>query len=124
MWQSITIKKKQAADEVKTLIVNKGLKSIALHADLNSIDSISQLVDAVFRHFGHVDLLVKNAGMAPRERIDMLKVGEESYDEVMSVDLKRPFYLTQQIAIHMINSIRTDVARKPKIINIGLYQCF
>jgi len=115
---------KQAAEEVKTLIVNKGLKSIALQADLNRIDSISQLVDAVIEYFGYIDLLVNNAGMAPRERIDMLSVGEESYDEVMAVNLKGPFFLTQQVANHMINDDRIDVVRKPKIINISSISAF
>jgi len=115
---------KPAAEEVKTLIVNKGSKSIALQADLDSIDNIRQLVDTVVQYFGRVDLLVNNAGMAPRERIDMLKVGEESYDEVMFVNLKGPFFLTQQVANHMINSDRTDVFLKPKIINISSISAF
>ena len=115
---------KQAAEDVKALVINKGLNSISLQADLDSIDSTSQLVESVIQNFGHIDLLVNNAGMAPRERIDMLKVGEESYDEVMTVNLKDPFFLTQQVANHMINSNRTDVARKPKIINISSISAF
>jgi 3-oxoacyl-[acyl-carrier protein] reductase len=83
---------KQAAEEVKTSVINKGLESIALQTDLESIDIISQLVGTVVQYFGHIDLLVNNAGMAPRERVDMLKVGEESYDEVMTVDLRGPFF--------------------------------
>lgn len=115
---------KQAAEEVKTSVINKGLESTALQADLESIDSISQLVGTVVQHFGHIDLLVNNAGMAPRVRVDMLKVGEESYDEVMTVNLKGPFFLTQQVANHMINRDRTDVARKPKIINVSSISAF
>jgi 3-oxoacyl-[acyl-carrier protein] reductase len=115
---------KKAAEEVRTLIEKKGLKSIAISADLNNIDSICLLVNTVVRNFGHIDLLVNNAGIAPRERIDMLKVGEQSYDEVMSINLKGPFFLTQRVAAHMINCNRADFARRPKIINISSISAF
>ena len=51
---------------------------------------------------GNVDLLVNNAGMAPRERRDLLDSTEESFDELISVNLKGPHFLTQQIARSMI----------------------
>jgi len=51
---------------------------------------------------GNVDLLVNNAGMAPRERRDLLDSTEESFDELISVNLKGPHFLTQQIARRMI----------------------
>jgi NAD(P)-dependent dehydrogenase (short-subunit alcohol dehydrogenase family) len=47
---------------------------------------------------GQVDLLVNNAGMAPRERRDMLEATEESFDELIGVNLKGPHFLTQAIA--------------------------
>jgi 3-oxoacyl-[acyl-carrier protein] reductase len=48
--------------------------------------------------FGHVDALVNNAGMAPRVRVDLTQTTEESYDEVMEVNLKGPFFLSQMAA--------------------------
>ena len=55
-------------------------------------------------HFGRVNLLVNNAGMAPRERKDVLEMSEDSYQEVMDVNLTGPFFLTQQAATHMLES--------------------
>jgi len=52
--------------------------------------------------FGQVDLLVNNAGMAPRERRDVLVATEESFDELISVNLKGPHFLTQQVAREMV----------------------
>ncbi len=52
--------------------------------------------------FRRLDLLVNNAGMAPRERLDLLEATEESFDELMSVNLKGPHFLTQQIARWML----------------------
>ncbi len=48
--------------------------------------------------YGRIDLLVNNAGMAPRLRVDLLEMGEASYDEVMAINLKGPFFLTQRVA--------------------------
>jgi 3-oxoacyl-[acyl-carrier protein] reductase len=115
---------KQAAEEVVTLIENKALKSTSIQANLDSMESIRKLVDATLQYFGHIDLLVNNAGMTPRERVDMLKVSEVSYDEIMSVNLKGPFFLTQQVANHMIQGIQTDVVHKAKIINISSISAF
>ena len=54
----------------------------------------------VFAHgrFARLDLLVNNAGMAPRERRDLLEAAEESFDELIAANLKGPHFLTQQAA--------------------------
>lgn len=67
---------------------------------------------------GSLDLLVNNAGMAPRQRMDLLEMGEASYDEVMDVNLKGPLFLTQTLARHMVD--RVDSGGRPgQIVNIG-----
>lgn len=60
------------------------------------------LISFVSENFGHVDLLVNNAGMAPRERRDILDASEESFDELIAANLKGPYFLTQAIARDMI----------------------
>jgi 3-oxoacyl-[acyl-carrier protein] reductase len=57
---------------------------------------------ALLAHCGPIDLLVNNAGMAPRERRDILEATEESFDELISVNLKGPHFLTQQVARDMV----------------------
>jgi 3-oxoacyl-[acyl-carrier protein] reductase len=52
--------------------------------------------------FGRLDLLVNNAGMAPRERRDILEATEESFDELISTNLKGPYFVTQQAARWML----------------------
>jgi NAD(P)-dependent dehydrogenase (short-subunit alcohol dehydrogenase family) len=51
--------------------------------------------------FTRIDLLVNNAGMAPRVRADILDAGEESFDELLGTNLKGPYFLTQAIARFM-----------------------
>ncbi len=56
------------------------------------------LIDFARNRFGRLDLLVNNAGMAPRVRRDILEATEESFDEVLSTNLKGPYFLTQLAA--------------------------
>ena len=56
------------------------------------------LVDYVRTEYGRVDLLVNNAGMAPRERNDILDASEESFEEVLDANLRGPYFLTQSVA--------------------------
>ncbi len=72
------------------------------HCDLASADDRRALAAFAKERFGNVDLLVNNAGMAPRERRDILDATEESFDELIDVNLKGPHFLTQQIARGMV----------------------
>jgi 3-oxoacyl-[acyl-carrier protein] reductase len=56
------------------------------------------LVAFARERFEHLDLLVNNAGMAPRERRDVLEATEESFDELIATNLKGPHFLTQLAA--------------------------
>jgi len=70
--------------------------------DVSSTADRKALIDFTRDRFGRLDLLVNNAGMAPRVRIDILEATEESYDEVMAANLKGPYFLTQLAARWMV----------------------
>ncbi|MGA3205941.1 MAG: SDR family NAD(P)-dependent oxidoreductase, partial [Bryobacteraceae bacterium] len=70
--------------------------------DLGSQDDRRALLAFAQERFENIDLLVNNAGMAPRERRDILDAAEESFDELIAVNLKGPHFLTQHIARSMI----------------------
>ncbi|PYT16623.1 MAG: 3-ketoacyl-ACP reductase [Acidobacteria bacterium] len=70
--------------------------------DLASAADRNALLEFARERFGHLDLLVNNSGIAPRERRDLLEATEQSFDELMSVNLKGPHFLTQQAARWMI----------------------
>ncbi len=72
--------------------------------DIGKAEDRVALVDYVLREHGRIDLLVNNAGMAPRERRDLLEATEESFDELMATNLKGPYFLTQRVARHMRDS--------------------
>jgi NAD(P)-dependent dehydrogenase (short-subunit alcohol dehydrogenase family) len=70
--------------------------------DLSSATDRDALVRCARERFNHLDLLVNNAGMAPRERRDILEAREESFDELISTNLKGPHFLTQMAARWML----------------------
>ena len=72
--------------------------------------------------FGAVDLLVNNAGMAPRVRADLLEMGKESFDQVLAVNLAGPFFLTQKVARRMVARAQNEPPEQRPfraIVNIG-----
>jgi 3-oxoacyl-[acyl-carrier protein] reductase len=70
--------------------------------DVSSAADRAALIASAREQFAHLDLLVNNAGMAPRERLDILEAREESFDELISTNLKGPHFLTQMAARWML----------------------
>ncbi|HLJ16881.1 MAG TPA: 3-ketoacyl-ACP reductase [Bryobacteraceae bacterium] len=70
--------------------------------DIGSGKDRTALLEFARTRFGHIDLLVNNAGMAPRVRRDLLEATEDSFDELMATNLKGPHFLTQQVAHGML----------------------
>jgi 3-oxoacyl-[acyl-carrier protein] reductase len=77
------------------------------------------LVERTVAEFGGIGALINNAGVAPRQRMDMLEVTEESYDFVMGVNLKATFFLTQACSQQMLKQVEADPDCKPVIVNIS-----
>jgi 3-oxoacyl-[acyl-carrier protein] reductase len=109
----------QAAQEAADEVSAAGGRALILQADIGVAADRDFLVRTTVEKYGRLDLLVNNAGMAPRQRRDLLETTEESYDEVMAVNLKGPFFLTQRVANLMIGLLQQGVIEQPKIINIG-----
>jgi 3-oxoacyl-[acyl-carrier protein] reductase len=87
-------------DLAQALSVEFGID--AVRCDIAIEKDRRALLDHVASRYGVIDLLVNNAGMAPRERRDILEAEESSFDELISTNLKGPHFLTQQVARNMI----------------------
>jgi len=109
----------QAAGETVQAIRAAGGTAQAIQADISQTADRARLVEETLAAFGGLDLLVNNAGMAPRVRADLLEMGEASYDEVMGTNLKGPFFLTQQVARWMIAHPARADGLPAMIVNIG-----
>ncbi len=108
-----------AAEETGRAVAAAGGRPLLVQADISQAADRERLLAETLAAFGHLDLLVNNAGMGPRQRVDILETTEASYDEVMAVNLKGPFFLAQAVARIMIAQARAGAAYPPKIINIG-----
>lgn len=77
-----------------------------VQSDVSSREDRRALLDYTRGKYGRLDLLVNNAGMAPRERRDILEATEESFDELIATNLKGPHLLTQAAARWMVEQGR------------------
>lgn len=108
-----------AAREVVEACRSHGRQAIAIKADISLQADRARIVQTVRDEFGRLDVLVNNAGVSPKARLDLLQATEDSYDWVMDVNLKGPYFLTQAVANWMIEQTQSDASRSPKIINIS-----
>jgi 3-oxoacyl-[acyl-carrier protein] reductase len=104
-----------AAEEVCAKIGAMGAKSQAIQADISLPADRTRLVEEALKAFGRIDLLVNNAGVAPAKRADILdatNANEESFDRLININLKGPYFLTQLVANKMA------AQKSGKIVNI------
>jgi NAD(P)-dependent dehydrogenase (short-subunit alcohol dehydrogenase family) len=109
----------EAAAATAQQVAQSGREALLVQADIGLEADRQRLVDETLQRFRRLDLLVNNAGMAPHQRRDLLETTEASYDEIMAVNLKGPFFLTQRVAKVMIDLLQAGRITHPKIINIG-----
>jgi len=86
-------------------------------ADVGVAADRERMVDEVLAHWGQIDLLVNNAAITSIGRRDLLEATEESWDRVLAVNLKGPYFLAQRVAREMIRLLNRLV--NPAIINIS-----
>lgn len=108
-----------AAAEVCDRIEELGGRGFAVQADISLAVDRQRLVDEVLTAFGRIDLLVNNAGVAPNVRADLLDAGEESFDRLIGINLKGPYFLTQLVARSMIDQIAAGMITAPKIVVVS-----
>jgi 3-oxoacyl-[acyl-carrier protein] reductase len=96
---------------------NEQIRIETFRADIARTGDRAALIEFARAQWPRLDLLVNNAGIPPKQRVDMLGLSEESYDELLAVNLKAPFFLTQAAARWMIETRAPDYS--PKIVTIS-----
>jgi NAD(P)-dependent dehydrogenase (short-subunit alcohol dehydrogenase family) len=110
-----------AAEECLRLVREAGGDGITARADVSVSADRERLVQETIDAYGRIDLLVNNAGVAPSVRADLLEAGEESFDRLININLKGPYFLTQIVARRMIEQARRgDVSAfgLPRIVTV------
>ena len=77
---------------------------VYLQSDVSQVDTHETLVTEVVQRFGGIDVLINNAGIAPRMRADLLDMTQDNFHEVMATNLEGPFFLTQRVAGVMVGA--------------------
>lgn len=97
-------------ENTKKAIEETGRKAISIHADLSSIDCVKPIVEKTVAEFGKIDILVNNAGII--RRAPLVEFSEKDWDDVININQKTLFFLSQAVAKVMI-----EKGKGGKIIN-------
>jgi len=106
-------------EEVLQKLRDFGNDVIYCRGNISSSTDRDNMMRQVKKHYGKLHVLINNAGVAPKERKDILDATEESFDEVISTNLKGPYFLTQLAANWMIEQKKNDQDFTGCIINIS-----
>ncbi len=100
-------------------LASQGQRVLYYQADVSKPEARIQLVQNIRNDFGSLNLLVNNAGVAPKQRMDILHATEESFDWVFTVNMKGPYFLTQAVATWMIDQKKQQPEFDAAIVNIS-----
>src|SRR5512140_1799912 len=96
----VASRKREACEATAREIEALGRRALAVPCHVGEWSQVDALVDAAYRHFGRVDVLVNNAGMSPLYP-SLVEVSEALWDKVMAVNLKGPFRLSALVGSRM-----------------------
>lgn len=100
---AITSRKAESCESVAKEIEAMGRRAFAHGCHVGYWDQVNELIEAVYGHFGKVDVLINNAGMSPLYDRPA-DIPEELWDKVLDVNLKGPFRLCAEIGQRMIDA--------------------
>jgi len=102
---------KEKAEEVVARIKELGRQAIAIQADVSNQEAVENMVEQSLAHFGRIDVLVNNAGIAKDNLVMRMKVPE--WDDVINTNLKSVFLCSKAVIRPMMK------ARKGRIVNVS-----
>jgi NAD(P)-dependent dehydrogenase (short-subunit alcohol dehydrogenase family) len=96
-----------------------GSEVMYVRADVADLSQHHHMLDEIERVFGRLDILVNNAGVAPSHRADLLDATAESFDRLMGINLRGPYFLTQAAARWMVRQRKADDAFRGCVVNVS-----
>jgi NAD(P)-dependent dehydrogenase (short-subunit alcohol dehydrogenase family) len=108
-----------AAKPAMDILRAAGAEVLYCRGDIGTAADRTAMLAAIKAKYGRMEVLVNNAGVAPKVRLDLLETTEESYERVMRINLQGPLFLTQAAARWMIEQGKTTPAYTGCIVNIS-----
>jgi len=115
---------REAADEaclaVRAASASESVRVATCQANVAEASDREELLQKTREQFGRLDFLVNNAGIAPEKRTDLLDATVASFEQLIDVNLKGPYFLTQAVARWMIEQRTSGQVKdyRPAIVNI------
>ncbi len=100
-------------------LASSGSNVLYCQGDISSREARLAMIGKVKSHFGKLNVLINNAGVAPRERRDILEAGEESFEYIIRTDLQGAYFLMQAAAHWMISQKEENKEFQGCMINIS-----
>lgn len=111
--------KKAGLSEVQQRVLELNASFLPVRGDIAVLADHRRMCSEVYARYGKIDVLVNNAGVAPEKRMDVLETTVESFDRVMSVNTKGPFFFTQRTAVRMIEQAKEGLLQNPCVVFIS-----
>ncbi|MBL7735545.1 MAG: 3-ketoacyl-ACP reductase [Chitinophagaceae bacterium] len=113
------VRPEEAVKESLQRLKEKGAEAIYCQGDIASVEDRLRMVEQLKKHYGRLHVLVNNAGIAPKERKDILEASEESFERLLRTNLQGPYFLTQSVANWMIEQKNAEPGFKGCIVNVS-----
>jgi len=110
---------RDAADECCRMVAEAGGTAQAVQGDVSIAADRTRLVAEAIAGGRRLELLVNNAGVAPNVRADILDATEESFDRLVGINLKGPYFLSQAVAKVMLGQAADVAGERGQIINVS-----
>ena len=113
------VKQESEAADAQQRLRDTGVQVIYCRGNIAEKKDRDAILARVKKHFKALHILVNNAGVAPKERLDILETTEESFDYVVGINLRGTFFFTQSAAKWMIAQKQTEADYQGCIVNIS-----
>lgn len=113
------VRPEEQVNEVLEELRAFGIRAIYCRGDVSLKEQRESILEKIRKEFGQLNFLVNNAGVAPKQRRDILEATEESFEEVLRTNLNGPYFLSQAVANWLVEQKKGDAGFFGSIINIS-----
>ena len=107
----------EAAQSLVTLLQEKGVRALALKSDAADFEAAHQVVQHALEHFGHIDILICNAGIT-RDTL-LMRMTEQQWDDVLHSNLKSVFNYCHAITPHMMRQRSGSIIAMSSVVGMN-----